>query len=63
MGLETENMQLTDNARVQILQEEVNYYRTLIEPHDCGHIYTTINFLNDRIQNLLGGKKEWPFVK
>ena len=63
MGLETENMQLTDNARVQILQEEVDYYRTLIEPHDCGHIYTTINFLNDRIQNLLGCKKEWPFVK
>jgi hypothetical protein len=56
-------MQLTNNARVQILQEEVDYYRTLIEPHDCGHIYTTINFLNDRIQNLLGGKKEWPFVK
>ena len=50
------------NVRIQILEEEIRYYRTLIEEHDCGHIYTTINFLQQRVEHL-AGKKEWPFYK
>ena len=52
-----------DNVRIQILKEEIDYYRTLIEDHDCGHIHTTISFLESRIKNLSGGRKEWPFKK
>jgi len=60
-----------DDVRIQILQEEIWHYETLIEPHDCGHkictracvdIIITISFLKSRIDNLMG-KKEWPFVK
>lgn len=51
-----------DNVRIQILTEEIEYYNTLIEDHDCGHIHTTIDFLESRIKNL-AGKKEWPFKK
>jgi len=66
MGLENENyvwepVKHIDNVRIQILQEEIEYYKTLIEPQDCGFIHTTINFLEQRIENLAGKKKEFPF--
>ena len=37
---------------LEILEQEVAYYKTLLEPHDTGHIHTTINFLGDRIKKL-----------
>ena len=49
--------------RIEILQEEIKYFETLIEPHDCGFIHTTISFLKDRIENLKGNKDGWPFKK
>jgi hypothetical protein len=55
-------MKNSENVRIQMLQEEIYYYESLLEPHDCGHIHTTISFLKQRIENL-NGKKEWPFVK
>ena len=59
MGLENEIyiQYHVDNVRIQILEEEIRYYRTLIEEHDCGHIYTTINFLQQRFEQLTGKKK------
>jgi len=66
MGLEyTDEKWATriDNVRIQILKEEIDYYKTLIESQDCGHIHTTISFLESRIENLLGGEKVWPFKK
>jgi len=67
MGLEHENylwepIRHIDNVRIQILEEEIEYYNTLIEDQDCGHIHTTISFLRQRIENI-AGKREWPFVK
>ena len=66
MGIESYynelNMKNSENVRIQMLQEEIYYYETLLESHDCGHIHTTISFLKQRIENL-NGKKEWPFVK
>tara|TARA_B100000378_G_scaffold272825_1_gene264861 strand:+ start:140 stop:274 length:135 start_codon:yes stop_codon:yes gene_type:complete len=44
-----------------VLEEEIEYYKTLIQPEDTGHIHTTISFLKDRLRNLKG-EKEWPFV-
>jgi hypothetical protein len=51
-----------DLVRIEVLEQEIEYYKTLIEPTDTGHIYTTISFLQERIRNLKG-KKEWPFDK
>ena len=56
-------------AKIQILEEEVEYYRTLIQqrphhmvPHDCGHIRTTISFLEKRIKHLEGAQPGfWPW--
>ena len=65
MGLEyTDEKWAThiDNVRIQILKEEIDYYKTLIEPHDCGHVHTTIGFLKERIKHLAGGPRVWPFT-
>ena len=35
-----------------VLQSEVEHYKTLLQPHDTGHIHTTINFITERIQSL-----------
>ena len=52
---------LNDIVRISVLEEEVEYYKTLLEPQDTGHIHTTISFIKDRIRHLKGRKKEWPF--
>lgn len=53
---------INDLVRISVLEEEVEYYRSLLQPHDTGHIHTTISFIKDRIRNLKGEKEEWPFV-
>ena len=53
----------TDNlVKLMVLEEEIEYYKTLLQPHDTGHIHTTISFLKNRIQNIKGEHDEWPFV-
>jgi len=37
---------------IVVLQSEVEHYKTLLQPHDTGHIHTTISFITDRIQDL-----------
>ena len=53
---------INDIVRISVLEEEVEYYRSLLQPHDTGHIHTAISFVEDRIRNLKGRKKEWPFA-
>lgn len=48
-------------TRVDVLREEVKYYRTLLQDHDTGHIRTTIDFLEQRIRHLEGKEQGWPF--
>ena len=48
---------INDLVRIEVLQEELEYYKTLIQPHDTGHIHTTIHFIEDRLRILKGGKK------
>jgi len=52
---------INDIIRIDVLEEEIQYYRSLLQPHDTGHIHTTINFLQNRINNLKGKYDEWPF--
>jgi len=53
---------INDIVRISVLEEEIEYYKTLLQPHDTGHIHTTISFLTSRLNILKGAKKEWPFV-
>ena len=50
-----------DLVRIGVLEDEVEYYKTLLQPEDTGHIHTAISFIQDRIRNLKGEEKEWPF--
>ena len=50
-----------DLVRIDVLEDELEYYKTLLQPEDTGHIHTTISFLKSRIRNLKGEEKEWPF--
>ena len=53
---------INDIVRISVLKEEIEYYKTLIRETDTGHIHTAIHFIEDRIRNLKGRKKEWPFA-
>jgi len=44
------------NTYIAVLKEEVEHLKTKIEPHDTGHIHTTISTLNRRINELEGNK-------
>ena len=50
---------INDIVRVNVLEEEVEYYKSLLQPHDTGHIHTTISFIQSRIRELKGEKKQW----
>lgn len=50
---------INDLVRVNVLEEELEYYKSLIRPHDTGHIHTTISFIKSRIEQLRKGDK-WP---
>ena len=54
---------INDIVRIDVLREEADYYRTLFEESDTGHIRTTVNFIEERIKYLEGKKRGWPFDK
>ena len=43
---------ITDITRFQVLIEEIAYLKTKLQPHDTGHIHTTISTLEDRAEEL-----------
>jgi len=45
-------------VKLIVLEEEVEYYKTLLMPHDTGHINTTISFLEARIKDLQENRLE-----
>ena len=40
------------DIRMAILRDEVEVLTSRLEPHDTGHIHTTISTLNNRIEEL-----------
>ena len=48
---------VNDIVRIDVLEEELAYYKTLLQPHDTGHIHTTISFIKERIEQLKEGKQ------
>ena len=37
---------------IHVLEEEIKVLRSRIEPHDTGHLYTTISTLEHRVSEL-----------
>jgi hypothetical protein len=52
------NKLINDIVRIDVLEEEIEYYKTLLQPHDTGHIRTTIAFLEMRVRTLKGYKSD-----
>jgi hypothetical protein len=38
--------------RLKILQEEIAILEARLQPHDTGHLHTTISVLNDRVKEI-----------
>ena len=43
-----------NKIRIAVLRDEVEVLRSRIEPHDTGHLYTTISTLEQRIEEIEG---------
>ncbi len=41
-----------DEVIVAVLKDEIEVFKSRIEPHDTGHLYTTIGTLEHRIKEL-----------
>ena len=41
-----------DVIRIAVLEETIEVFKSRIEPHDTGHLYTTIGTLEYRIEEL-----------
>ena len=41
-----------DVIRIAVLEETIEVFKSRIEPHDTGHLYTTIRTLEHRIEEL-----------
>jgi hypothetical protein len=59
MSLKPKTKLRNDLVRISVLEEEIEYYKTLLQPHDTGHIHTTIGFLMRRIEQLKGEDGGW----
>ena len=40
------------NMTIKVLKQQVEVFTSRLEPHDTGHIHTTISTLNNRIEEL-----------
>ena len=45
-------------ATIEVLREQIEVFRSRIEEHDTGHLYTTISTLEHRIEELEKEHKE-----
>ena len=41
-----------DEVRLAVLQDEIEILKSRLEPHDTGHIHTTIGTLQHRVKEL-----------
>ena len=41
-----------DEIRLAVLQDEIEIHKSRLEPHDTGHLHTTIRVLQNRITEL-----------
>ena len=43
---------------ITVLKAEIEYLKTRIEPHDTGHIHTTISTLQHRVAELISTSRK-----
>ncbi len=43
---------MSKKNQIKILQETIKWFKKQIQPHDCGWMYTTIDGIKYRIQQL-----------
>ena len=48
------NRLFRDMIRVDLLEDEIEYARKQLRPHDTGHINTAISWLQHRVRQLKG---------
>jgi|TARA_R110002074_G_scaffold197243_1_gene364120 hypothetical protein len=46
------------NSKIETCKETIRWFRTQIEPHDCGWMYTTIDGIKHYITKLRSDKKK-----
>jgi len=42
---------------IAVLKAEIDHLKSKLEPHDMGHIHTTISTLEHRVKELEGGNR------
>ena len=52
------NRLFRDIMRIGVLEDEIKYAKVQLQPHDTGHIYTAIDWLEHRIRLLKGIKED-----
>ena len=48
------NRLFRDMIRVDLLEDEIDYAKSQLQPHDTGHINTAISWLQHRVRQLKG---------
>jgi len=51
-----DNMDSVSTLHLAVLRSEIDILKSRIQPHDTGHLYTTIKVLEHRIKELQEGK-------
>ena len=47
-----------NNVKISILEQEIKYLDSIIEPEDCGHLITTRSWMKERVRQLKGLPEE-----
>ena len=45
-------MQISDTERLVLLMDEIRIAKTKLQPHDTGHIHTSISYLESRVEEI-----------
>ena len=45
-------MQISDTERLVLLMDEIRIAKTKLQPHDTGHIHTSISYLESRVKEV-----------
>tara|TARA_B100000683_G_C12063831_1_gene379812 strand:+ start:43 stop:225 length:183 start_codon:yes stop_codon:yes gene_type:complete len=45
-------MQISDTERLVLLMDEIRIAKTKLQPHDTGHIHTSISYLESRVEEV-----------
>mgnify|MGYP003130453282 FL=1 len=52
------NKLFRDMIRVDVLEDEIKYAKSQLQPEDTGHIHTAISWLKHRVNQLKGIKDD-----